>query len=49
MVVLKLKIDYQKKKSKTMGPQVVKGEQQGKNLKLKLDILEFMIRSEKTF
>ena len=30
-----------------MGPQVVKGEQQGKNLKLKLDILEFMIRSEK--
>ena len=30
-----------------MGPQVVKGEQLGKNLKLKLDILEFMIRSEK--
>ena len=30
-----------------MGPQVVKGEQQGKNIKLKLDILELMIRSEK--
>ena len=46
MVNLKLILDFMGKSRKIRRPQAVKGEPQGHNLKLTLDVLELMMISK---